>query len=153
MHGTEQFEMLPEQEAQAGCVHLWQLRRQANSFSNGFAIREFQCPMLHMYKCNVGLRILEGLDFMQLERCGLHNKLSHVVTATCRTFLGRFPDDDLLEHQKYSSDEDEEDEDEEDEDEDEEEADDEDYDSGDDNDANALPSDGDGMYPNFCALS
>jgi hypothetical protein len=93
---------------------------------------------------------------MQLERCRLHDKHSH-VTATCRTFLGRFPDNTLPESPEDSSDEDAEEEEEEqddddDEDEDEEDADDEDDDSGDGNDAIALPSDGDGMYPNLRAL-
>jgi hypothetical protein len=80
------LKMMPEQAegVKAGGVHLWQLRRQANSFSNWFAIREFQCPMRHMYKCNVRLRIVEGPGFMQLEQCGLHDKHSH-VTAKCRT--------------------------------------------------------------------
>ncbi len=62
--------MLPQQEVQAGCVHLWQLRRQATSAagsaSNGFAICEFQCPMRHLCKCNIGLRIVESPGFMQL---------------------------------------------------------------------------------------
>ncbi len=65
--------------------------------------------MRHMYKCNVGLCIVEGPGFMQLERCGLHDKHSH-VTATCRTFLGRFPDDALPESPDDSSNEDAEDE-------------------------------------------
>ncbi len=47
---------------------------------------------------------------------------------------------------------DEQDDDDDDEGEDEEEADDEDDDSGDGNNAVALPSDGDGMFPNLCAL-
>jgi hypothetical protein len=71
--------MLPQQEVQAGGVHLWQLRRQATSASNGFAIREFQCPMRHLCKCNVGLRIVEGPGFMQLERLGMHDRQSHVT--------------------------------------------------------------------------
>ena len=60
--------MLPQQEVQAGGVQFWQLRRQATSASNGFAMREFQCLMRHLCKCNVGLRIVEGPGFMQLER-------------------------------------------------------------------------------------
>ncbi len=35
------MKMLPQQKVQAGGVHLWQLRRQATSASNSFAIREF----------------------------------------------------------------------------------------------------------------
>ncbi len=105
-------------------------RRQANSFSNGFAISEFQCPMRHMYKSNVGLRIVEGPAFMQLERGGLQDKHSH-VTATCRTSLGKFLDDDLPETLVDSSDEDaEEEEEEEEKEEDDEDEDDEDDDSG-----------------------
>ncbi len=81
---------------------------------------------------------------MQLELCGLHDtdKHSH-VNATCRTFLGRFPDDDLPESPDDSSnedaeDDDEEEQDDEDDDEDEGEADGENNDSGDCNDAIAL---------------
>ncbi len=73
------MKMLPEQEVQAGGVHLWQLKRQANSVSNGFAIRAYSCLMSHMYKCNFGLRIVEVPDFMQLEWCGVHNKQSHIT--------------------------------------------------------------------------
>jgi hypothetical protein len=58
-----------------------------------------------MYKCNVGLRIIEGPDYVQLEQCGLHDKHSH-VTATYRTFLGRFPYDALPESPDDSGDED-----------------------------------------------
>ncbi len=38
------MKMLPEQEVQAGGVHLWQIKRQASSSSNGYAICEFSCP-------------------------------------------------------------------------------------------------------------
>jgi hypothetical protein len=62
------MKMLPQQEVQAGCVHLWRLRRQATSASNGFAIREFQCPMRHLCKCYVGLRNVEGPGLMQHAR-------------------------------------------------------------------------------------
>ncbi len=65
-----------------------------------------------MYKCKAGLTIVEGPGFMQLEQCGLRDKHSH-ITATCRTFLGRFPDDDLPESPEDSSDENAEDDDEE----------------------------------------
>ena len=59
-----------------------------------------------------------------------------------------FSDDALPESPDDSGDEDAEDEDEEEQDEDDEDDDDEVDDSGDGNDAIALPSDGDGMYPN-----
>ncbi len=44
------LKILPEQEVQAGGVYLWQLRRQANSFSIGFVVLEFQCPLRLMCK-------------------------------------------------------------------------------------------------------
>jgi hypothetical protein len=70
--------------------------------------------------------------------------------------LGRFPDDDLPEPLEDSSDDDAEDEEDEedleDREEDLEDENDKDDDSGDYNDAIALPSEGDGMYPNVCAL-
>ena len=71
--------MLPEQEVPESNVNPWQLVRQASTASNGAAIREFACPMRHMCKCKVGLRIVEGPGFMQLERFGLHDKDSHII--------------------------------------------------------------------------
>jgi hypothetical protein len=35
------MKMLPKQKVQAGGVHLWQLKRQAYSVSNGYALRKF----------------------------------------------------------------------------------------------------------------
>ena len=81
--------MLPEQEVPESNVHLWQLVRQASNASNGAAIREFACPMRHMCKCKVGLRIVEGQGFMQLERFRLHDKDSHVIQPQ-PAFLGTF---------------------------------------------------------------
>jgi hypothetical protein len=74
------------------------------NMSMGYAVREFSRPMRHMYKCKVGLRIVEGPGFMQLERCGLHHRQSY-VTPPCRSFLGSFEDDDVPEPLVYSSDE------------------------------------------------
>ena len=59
--------MLPEQEVQASGVHLSRLTLQASTASNEYAVREYACPMRHMHKCKVGLRIVEGPGFMQLE--------------------------------------------------------------------------------------
>ena len=73
------MKMLPEQKVQAGSLHLCRLIRQASTASNGAAIREFACPMRHMCKGKVGLRIVEGPGFMQLERFELHDKESHVI--------------------------------------------------------------------------
>ncbi len=131
--------MLPQQEVQAGGLHLWQLRRQATSASNGFrvAIREFQCPMHHLYKCNVGLRIVEGPGFMQLERCGLHDRQSH-VTPPRRALMESIEDengppepDDSNDDEEAEEDEDSEDEDSHGEDEDVEDDDDDDVDDDD----------------------
>jgi hypothetical protein len=71
------MKMLPQQEVQAGCVHLWQLKLQATAASKEFAIQEYKCPIRHLYKCNVGLRIVEGPGIMQLERYGMHYRQSH----------------------------------------------------------------------------
>ncbi len=54
------MKMLPKQEVQAGGVHLQQLNRQAISASNGFAIREFSCPMRHLCKCKFVCALLRG---------------------------------------------------------------------------------------------
>ena len=70
------LKMLPEQEVQVGGVHLWRLTCQASTASNGFAIREYACPMRHMYKCKVGLRIVEALEFMQV-RIARHGESCH----------------------------------------------------------------------------
>ena len=61
------LKMLPEQEVQAGGVHLWQLILQASTASYGYDIREFACPMRHICKCKAGLRIVEAAGFMQLD--------------------------------------------------------------------------------------
>ena len=88
------LKMLPEQEVQAGGVHLRRLTLQASTASNGYAVREYACPMRHMYKCKVGLRIIEGQGFMQLEWSALHDKESH-VTPPRRSLLGSFEDNNL----------------------------------------------------------
>ena len=85
------LEMLSEQEVHAGGVHLWRLSRQASTASNGYAFREYTCPMRHMYKCKVGLRIVETPGFMQLERFGLHDMQSH-VTPPLRSLLRSIKD-------------------------------------------------------------
>ena len=87
--------MLPEQEVPESNVHLWQLVLQASTASNGAAIREFACPMRHMCKCKVGLRIVEGPRFMQLERFELHDKDSHVIPPQ-PAFSGSFQDNNYF---------------------------------------------------------
>jgi hypothetical protein len=74
---SSSMKILPQQEVQASGLHLWQLKRQATSAPNDFAIREFQCPMRHLCKCNIGLHIVEGPGLLQLERLGMHDWQSH----------------------------------------------------------------------------
>ena len=68
------LKMLPEQEVQAGGVHLWPLTRQGSTASNGYAIREYTCPMRHMYKhrgagpCRLGADHANYADFSNLAR-------------------------------------------------------------------------------------
>ncbi len=113
------MKILPQQVVQVGGVHLWQLRRQTTSASNDFAIHEFQCPMRHSSQCNVGLHIVEGPGFMQLERLGMHDQQSH-VTLPHRALMESIEDEDGppelddSDHEEAKEDEDSEDEDDED---------------------------------------
>ena len=70
--------MLPDQDEAPNGLHLWTFKRQANAASNGVTIREFQCPLCFSCECRVGLRTVEGVGFIQLERRGLHHIDSHV---------------------------------------------------------------------------
>ncbi len=70
--------MLPEQEPQKISLHLWTLKSKANSVSNGVSIREYCCPLPFLCNCQVGLRVVQGDHFIQLERRGLHHINSHV---------------------------------------------------------------------------
>ena len=38
----------------------------------------FECPLRFVCQCRVGLRIVEGVGYVQLERRGLHHINSHV---------------------------------------------------------------------------
>ncbi len=71
--------MLPGQEPPENGLHLWTLKRKANAVSNGVSIREYACPLRFRYSCRVGLRIVQGGRFIQLERRGLHHINSHVA--------------------------------------------------------------------------
>ena len=126
--------MLPEQVVQESNVHLWQLVRQATTAMSGAAtgIRQFTCPIRHLCKCKVGLRIVEGPGFMQLERYGLHDQHSHEIPPPPQ-FNASLEDDDFSPAPSDPDDSDAE-EDEEDDDEDDE---DDDDDSGDDNERDA----------------
>ena len=70
--------MLPGQDEAPNGMHLWTFKRQANAASNGVTIREFQCPLRFICNCRVGLRTVEGVGYIQLERRGLHHIDSHV---------------------------------------------------------------------------
>ena len=68
--------MFPKQDEGENDLHLWTLRPQANAVSNGVSIR-------HYCRCRVGLRIVEGTGFIELERIGLHHINSHVGRMMC----------------------------------------------------------------------
>ena len=70
--------MLPGQDEAPNGMHLWTFKRQANAASNGVTIREYQCPLRYICNCRVGLRTVEGVGYIQLERRGLHHIDSHV---------------------------------------------------------------------------
>ena len=69
--------MVPEQEEAPKGMHLWTLKRETTD-AKGVTIREFECPLRFVCQCRVGLRIVEGVGYVQLERRGLHNINSHV---------------------------------------------------------------------------
>ena len=71
--------MLPDQDEPPNGLHLRTFKRQANAASNGVTIREFQCPLRFICNCRVGLRTVEGIGFIQLERRGLHHINSHRI--------------------------------------------------------------------------
>ena len=70
--------MLPGQDEAPNGMHLCTFKRQANTASNGVTIREIQCPLRFICNCRVGLRTVEGIGYIQLERRGLHHMDSHV---------------------------------------------------------------------------
>ena len=69
--------MVPEQEEAPKGMHLWTLKRETTA-ANGVTIRGFECPLRFVCQCRVGLRIVEGVGYVQLERRGLHHINSHV---------------------------------------------------------------------------
>ena len=60
--------MLPNQDEAPNGLHLWTFKRHANAASNGVTIRKYQCPLRFICNCRVGLRTVEGIGFIQLER-------------------------------------------------------------------------------------
>ena len=37
----------------------------------------YRCPMRHRCECKISMRVVTGPDFLELQRCGLHDKNSH----------------------------------------------------------------------------
>ena len=70
--------VVPYQDEAPNGLHLWTFNRQANAASNGVTIREFQCPLRVICNCRVGLRTVEGVGYIQLDRRGMHHIDSHI---------------------------------------------------------------------------
>ena len=70
--------MVPEQEQAPKGMHLWTLKRETTIAAKGVTIHEFECPLRFKCDCRVGLRIVEGVGYIQLDRRGLHHIDSHV---------------------------------------------------------------------------
>ncbi len=66
---------LPGHQAKPTDVSLWKQFREYKSKKGSIFVRLFRCPLLH--RCKAGIRITEGPDWMQLERCWEHNSNSH----------------------------------------------------------------------------
>ena len=97
-YGTERSQNVADETPNE--LHLWTFRRQANAVSNGVTIREFQCPLRFKCDCRVGLRTVEGVGYIQLERSGMHHIKSHVSSNN------ELNDDEPLELVEGSDDED-----------------------------------------------
>ncbi len=70
--------MLPEHISQPDDLHLWTFYRKSKRTPAGVCIEEWVCPMRHVLGCFAGIRLVTGHGFEQLERCGHHDKDSHV---------------------------------------------------------------------------
>ena len=64
--------MVPEQDQAPKGMHLWRFLRETKTASN-VTIREYECPLRFVCDCRVGLRTVEGVGYIQLERRGLHH--------------------------------------------------------------------------------
>ena len=69
--------MVPEQDQAPKGMHLWRFKRETKTASN-ISIREYECPLRFVCDCRVGLRTVEGVGYIQLERRGVHHIDSHV---------------------------------------------------------------------------
>jgi hypothetical protein len=68
---------LPGHQSKPTDVSLWKQFREYKAKKGSILVRLFRCPLRHRCKCKAGIRIMEGPDWMQLERCGEHNANSH----------------------------------------------------------------------------
>jgi hypothetical protein len=75
--------MLPEQEEGENFLHLLTLKHQANAVSNRASICKHSCLCWFYCQSLVGLHIVVGMGFMQLERRGLHNINRYVGRMSC----------------------------------------------------------------------
>jgi hypothetical protein len=69
--------MLPGHVAKETNVPLWKPFHEYPKHKEAILVRLFQCPLRHRCGCLAGIRIMEGADWMQLDRCGKHNANSH----------------------------------------------------------------------------
>ena len=68
---------LPGHVAKETDVALWKQFREYPKHKGAILVRLFRCPLRHRCGCLAGIRIMEGADWMQLDRCGEHNANSH----------------------------------------------------------------------------
>jgi len=69
--------MVPQQEQPPKGMPLWRFKSETTA-AKGVTFREYECPLRFVCDCRVGLRIVEGVGYVQLERRGLHHINSHV---------------------------------------------------------------------------
>ena len=69
--------MVPQQEQAPKGMHLWRFKSETTA-AKGVTIREYECPLRFVCDCRVGLRTVEGVGYIQLERHGVHHIDSHV---------------------------------------------------------------------------
>ena len=68
---------IPGHVAKETDVALWKQFREYPKHKGSILVRLFRCPLRHRCGCLAGIRIMEGADWMQLDRCGEHNANSH----------------------------------------------------------------------------
>ena len=68
---------LPGHQSKPTDVSLWKQFREYKVQKGTIRIRLFRCPLHHRCGCKAGIRIMEGPEWMQLDRCGEHHANSH----------------------------------------------------------------------------